>query len=258
MTPKILLLDLETSPLLGYSWGIWETNILSVVEPVKILSVAWKWLGDKQINCSALPDYKGYKGGVVDDKRLVSDLWDLLDQADICVAHNANAFDCKVSNARFIAHGLVAPSDYKIVDTLKVAKKYFKFNSNALNDLGVYLNEGQKAPTGGFQTWLKCMAGDETAWKTMRQYNIKDISLLERIYLRLRPYMSDHPNLNLLNPVKTKKTEFPCSVCQSTKTVKRGFSMTKVGRYQRFQCSDCGSWSQGVYERVNPKLEYEV
>lgn len=248
--PNILLIDVETSPQIGYSWTSYDTNILGVIEPVKIICAAWKRLGEKKVHVRALPDYSDYKGGVVDDKQLIGDLWHLLDEADIVGAHNGDSFDCKVLNARFVAHGLNAPSDYKTIDTLKSAKKYFRFNNNSLNELGQYLGEGKKAPTGGFETWTKCMAGDMAAWRQMMDYNIQDIELLERVYLRLRPFIGNHPNLNTIAPPKLKPSEFACQVCQSVKTMKRGFSVTKVGRYQRWQCTDCGSWSQGPYEKV--------
>ncbi len=231
---------------------MYDTNVLGVIQPVKIICAAWKQLGDKDVSVKALPDYEGYKGGVVDDGDLAATLWAVLDNADIVIAHNGDSFDIKVLNARFIANGLNAPSAYKTVDTLKVAKKYFKFNNNSLNELGKYLQEGRKAPTGGFDTWTKCMAGDATAWATMKEYNVQDINLLERVYLRLRPYIGNHPNLNLITPPVVKKTEFACNSCQSVDTMKRGFSITKAGRYQRYQCQSCGSWSSGPYEKRKP------
>lgn len=259
MTPKIVFLDVETSPLLGYAWQTYDTNILSIVEPVKIICAAWKFLGDKRVNVQALPDYEGYVGGVVDDSRLVETLWSVLNAADVVIAHNGAAFDIKVCNARFIAHGLTSPSDYKVIDTLKVAKKNFKFSSNSLDELGKYLQEGKKLHTGGLETWLKCMAGDPVAWKRMKEYNVGDIELLERVYVRLRPFISDHPNLNLIAPRNIKKDEYACQSCQSTKTQKRGFTTTKAGRYQRYQCLSCGSWSTGPYERVrlDSRVEYD-
>lgn len=248
--PNVVLLDVETSPILGYAWQMYDTNILGVVEPVKVICCAWKQLGAKNVSIRALPDYSDYKGGIVDDRQLVTDLWHVLDKADVVIAHNGDSFDIKVLNARFIANGLNAPSDYKSIDTLKVAKKYFKFNNNTLNELGQYLKEGKKAPTGGFETWTKCMAGDTVAWDRMKKYNVQDVDLLERVYLRLRPFIANHPNLNLISPLRVKVSEFACTTCQSLNTMKRGFSLTKVGRYQRYQCSDCGSWSSGPYEKA--------
>lgn len=249
-SPNIALIDIETSPIIGYTWGLYDVNVLAVIEPVKILSCAWKWLGEKDVNVKALCDYKDYKPGIVNDRSLCKDIWDVLDLADIAIAHNGDSFDIKVCNSRFIANGLNAPSDYKSIDTLKVAKKYFRFNNNSLNELGVYLNEGEKVPTGGFKTWLKCMEGDPAAWLRMKKYNVQDIRLLERVYLRLRPFIGNHPNLNLIAPSSAEGHS--CSVCQSLDTTKRGKAVTKAGSYQRYQCNQCGSWSSGPYERFKP------
>lgn len=249
-SPRILFIDIETSPIVGYTWKMYEANVLGVIEPTKILCCAWKWLGDNDVTVRAICDYDDYQRGDVHDHQLSKEIWKVLDEADVVIAHNGDSFDIKTLNARFIANGLTAPSDFKTVDTLKVAKKYFKFTSNSLDALGGYLEEGHKASTGGFSTWTRCMAGDQEAWETMKEYNKRDIELLERIYLRLRPFMNNHPNLNTISPLKIKDNEYACSVCQSVNTIKRGFSVTKQGRYQRFSCQDCGSWTSGNYERV--------
>lgn len=248
--PKVLLLDIETSPITGYTWGTYQQNVLQILENVKVISIAWQWLGDPAVACIALPDFPGYKPGRVDDKKLVKFIWDLLDQADIIIAHHGDSFDLKILNARFARYSLNAPSFYKTVDTRAVAKKYFRFDSNKLNELGTYLGEGQKINTGGFGLWVRCMAGETRAWDKMKKYNIQDVVLLERIYLRLRPFMTGHPNLNIL----ADKHELSCPVCLSDKVVRRGIAITTAGQKQRFQCKDCGSWSSGPLRKANITL----
>lgn len=247
--PRIILIDIETSPLIGYCWGNYQTNVLRIMEPSKIISVAWKILGQKQVACRALPDYEGYTPHIVDDEKLIRDTWHVLDEADVVIAHHGDAFDLKKLNARFVYYGLSAPAYFKSIDTRKAAKKHFKFDSNKLDDLGMYLGEGQKEETGGFSLWLKCMAGDKQSWDKMKRYNIRDVDLLERIYLRLRPFMDNHPNLNVVSGAKI----MACGSCLSENIQKRGFSFTQAGRKQRFQCNDCGSWSSGPYEKHKPK-----
>lgn len=231
---------------------MYDTNVLGVIQPVSIICASWKWLDETDIHARALTDYKGYKGGVVDDTKLVKELWGVLDAADVVVAHNGDSFDIKIMNTRFVAAGLNAPSHYKTIDTLKVARKYFRFSANKLDSLGEYLGVGRKAPTGGFETWIKCMAGDKEAWETMVKYNVHDIELLEKVYLKLRPYMQNHPVLAQFDPKPVVSGKFPCGTCESTNTNRRGFMTTKAGRYQRYQCLDCGSWSSGPYEKVKP------
>lgn len=248
--PKIVLLDIETSPVTGYTWRTYQDNVLKILEPSKILSCAWKYLGDKETVCKALVDYKGYKKGIIDDEKLVKEVWKVLDEADVVITHHGDSFDLKKLNARFIYWGLTAPSTYKSVDTKKVASKYFRFDSNSLNNLAGYLNLGSKVENGGFDLWVRCINGDKEAWEVMRHYNTHDVILLEQVYLRLRPYITNHPNLAL---IAGKEVDTACPSCQGSSVIKRGFSITRTGRKQRYQCTDCGSWSSGKFEKTNLK-----
>lgn len=249
--PRILLLDIETAPITGYVWATYDTNVLKILEPSKVLSVAWKWLNEDETFCKTIADYKGYKKGVVDDEKLIKQAWDLLDECDVCVAHHGKAFDLKKLNARFVWYKLPAPSSYAVVDTKASASRHFKFDSNSLDNLGQYLNLGSKAATGGFSLWVDCIAGDKDAWARMAEYNIQDVVLLEKVYLALRPYISNHPNLSLLSG--EVKDEMSCPTCQSGSVVKRGFSVTRTGKKQRYQCQSCGSWSSGKFEKSSLK-----
>ncbi len=248
--PVFRFIDIETSPIIGYTWQTYDSSVLRILEPSKIISIAWKDLNEEVTHCKTISDYKGYKPGIIDDKKLVVDAWHLLDDADIVCAHFGDAFDLKKLNSRFIYHGLTAPSFYKSIDTKKAATKYFKFDSNSLNNLGQYLKLGEKVNNGGFDLWLRCIAGDKDAWQLMAEYNTQDVVLLEKVYLKLRPFMEDHPNLNAV----TESEELSCRSCLSTNITKRGFSITKTSRRQRFQCNDCGSWSSGPYSKIKSVL----
>jgi len=59
-------------------------------------------------------------------------LRDLIDEADVVVAHNANGFDNKIAMARILSHGLTPPSPFVSVDTLITARRVFKFGANSL------------------------------------------------------------------------------------------------------------------------------
>lgn len=250
--PRVLFIDIETSPIIGYAWGAYEQNLLKILQQSHIICVAWKWLGDRDVTVKALPDFPGYKAGELDDYKLVKLVHDVLDEADVVIAHNGDKFDVKKLNARFVFHKLNAPSFYQTVDTLKVAKKHFRFDSNTLNNIGGYLLEGEKINTGGFDLWEDCMAGNAAAWTKMKRYNVRDIELLERVYIRLRPFMSAHPNLNVIADPAHKGIS--CPVCLSLDLMKRGFSQTRTGRRQRYQCNNCYSWSSGAFTKANVAL----
>lgn len=245
--PVLNFLDIETSPLIGYSWATFDTSILRIIESSKVISIAWKELHDKDVTVKCIADYEDYLPGVVNDESLIRDIWKLLDGSDIVCAHHGDNFDLKKLNARFAFYGLNSPSPYRSIDTKKAASRYFKFDSNSLNNLGAYLNVGQKINNGGFDLWVRCMAGDSSAWEEMKVYNAQDVLLLEQVYLKLRPFIANHPDLNAINP--TTSTVASCGTCQSSNVTKRGFSLTKLGRKQRYQCTDCGSWSVGSWER---------
>lgn len=237
---RVLLLDIETSPNLGYIWGKYEQNVIAYENEWFMLSFSVKWLGAKKTEVFGLPDFTGYAKNKDSDEKLVKKLWEYLDEADVVIAHNGDAFDLKKSNARFIYHRMEPPTPYKTVDTLKVARRYFKFNSNKLDDLAVHLGIGKKAETGGFKTWLGCMEGDMKVWATMKKYNKQDVVLLEKVYLRLRSWMTNHPNMNIINA-----TINHCPNCGKKDIIKRGFAFTRVSMKQRYHCQSCGAWSQG-------------
>lgn len=234
---KVLIFDIETTPLISYTWGIWEQDVIKVKEDWYMLSFSYKWLGEKQTHVLSLPDYKTYKTEKKDDFQLCVDLWTLFDLADVVVAHNGASFDVKKANARFLQHELPPPQPYKIVDTKIVAKNVAKFDSNKLDDLGLLLVGEQKYKHSGFSLWLRCMAEkhDKAAWAEMCKYNKQDVVLLEKIYLRLRGWMTTHPKIFW---------DRPCKICNGKKFQLRGTVRTKTKRYKRIQCQDCGTWDR--------------
>lgn len=235
--PKILILDIETFPNLAYIWGVYEQNALSIERHSIIATFSAKWLNGEQITLG-LPDYEAYEHDQFDDRELLQDMWQLLDEADICVAHNGDSFDFKKLNARFIHHGMNPPAPYRTVDTLKIARRVAKFESNKLNDLGVYLSLGEKVATGGFKLWQDCMTGKADAWGKMKEYNAQDVLLLEKVYLKFLPWTKNHPNVGVYN------TDIVCPKCGSDNMQSRGFTVTNAARYRRLQCQGCGGWSR--------------
>jgi DNA polymerase elongation subunit (family B) len=247
---RILLYDIETSPSIGAFYDLYrEGNILWTIEEWRILSFAFKWYGEKTTHCRTLKDYSLYSSDPKNDKELVEDLYSLFQEADIIIGHNGDRFDIRKTNARFIRHGLTPPAPYKTVDTLKVAKKYFKFDSNRLDSLGEYLGVGRKIKTGGTELWRSVMDGDDKSWALMKRYNKQDVVLLENVYNVLRPWIHNHPIVHFSDE------ELKCRVCGSTNLTRRGFSYTASGKSktQRYVC-ECGKWTHGRSIRTNQEL----
>ena len=240
---KLVYLDVETAPNVSYTWGMYEQNVIAFQQEWYMLSFSWKWEGGRS-KVRGLDDYKTFKKDKSDDKELVREIWNILDSADIVVGHNIDRFDIRKINARFLHHGFNLPSTYKTIDTLKIARKMFMLNSNKLDHIARLLGLGKKVTTGGFDLWLGCMAGEKKAWRLMKKYNRQDVDLTDSVYKKLRPYITSHVNRNLLDG-----TTHNCPSCSSSNVQKRGYSITRVGKYQRWQCQDCSAWSQG--EKIN-------
>ena len=249
---KILLYDIESSPNLGFVWDRYEQNVLGdFVKERQVISVAWKWLGEDEVHCIAMPMLKGYKRFPDKNKELVVAFHKIISSADIVVGHNIDEFDDKMMNAEFLFHKLKPPPPHKTVDTLKVVRSKFRFNSNKLGDLGKHLGFGEKVETGGFSLWAGCLRGDMKCWDRMIEYNKKDVILLEKIYLLVRPWMASHQNVNVAD------RHVGCPVCRSVNMRKQGWRLTPGGRHLRYQCQDCGKWSHGKIEQTKVALEYK-
>lgn len=238
--PRILIWDIETSPNLAYVWGKWEQNVISFKKEWELLSVAYKWLGESQVYCVGRCDFKDST-----DRALVDKVWQLLDESDVAIAHNGDQFDNKKIRAKFVEHGFKPPKPYKTIDTKKIAKNNFNFNSNSLNDLGQLLKLGKKVETGGFDLWLKCMAGDDKAWKKMKSYNKQDVVLLEKVYNKLKIWDEKHINLAALEDKRDA-----CPICASAKVQKRGFYYARTTKRVRWSCMECGHWFSGTQSKL--------
>nr|DAX93559.1 MAG TPA: DNA polymerase B [Caudoviricetes sp.] len=237
MTPKILIYDLEVTPTLGWTYGLYKTNVIKVEQNPSIMSISWRWYGEnitKHESLATIPRKKGTSANLA----LVKLIHSLFNEADIVVAHNANRFDNKVATASFLRYNLAPPSPYKTVDTLAVARNVARFNSNSLNSLGELFGLGSKTKITHGDLWYDCLTGSGKAWKQLKEYNNQDVDLLYAIYERLRPYIKNHPNLGDITQV-----DGVCPKCGSSNLERRGFNMRRNGKVQRYQCRNCGGWT---------------
>lgn len=238
-TPKILLFDIETAPMKAFVWERWKQNIAlnETISEWFILCWSAKWLYSNEVMGESVTKEEVANE---DDSRIVKDLWKLFDEADIVVAHNGNRFDIPKVNSRFVIHGLTPPSSYFKVDTCNVAKYTFGFSSNKLDALASYFGVPNKLETS-FELWKDCLNGSEEALKYMLEYNKKDVEILEQVYLRLRPFIKGHPNIqNLVDKVC-------CCKCGSEKLerLEGKYYYTSVSKFQLYRCRECGAVVRG-------------
>jgi DNA polymerase elongation subunit (family B) len=231
LSPKVIVLDIETSPNIVYTWGKYEQNAIDQVKGWELLSFAYKELGAGKVKCVARPDFKDKT-----DKAITRAAWVILEGADVIITQNGDRFDLPKLRAKFAQYNLPPCRPFKSVDTKKIAKSHFGFFSNSLNDIARDLSIGQKMQTGGFELWKGCMAGDAKAWAKMRRYNSWDVVLLEKVYERLKAWHPSHPNLALY------EDRPGCPVCSSLKVHRKGYRVNQVRKALRYQCQDCSHW----------------
>lgn len=235
--PKILIWDIESSPILGWTWGMYEQNVISIEQDWKMLTVSWTWFGSGEYHVKQLCDFKGYKKGDLDDYTLSAFVRDLLNEADYSIAHNGNAFDVKKVNAKFAEHSLVPPAPHTQIDTLMVARRNMKMSSNKLDYLGEILGVGRKVKHQGFDLWLGCMAGDRSCWEKMREYAEQDVRLLESVFERLLPWIK---GLNYGHFAGG----FVCTNCGSENLTQGGRYKSQTTATAAWLCNDCKTWNR--------------
>jgi hypothetical protein len=237
--PKVLLYDIETAPLLGYVWGLWENNVglNQIFSDWHVLSWSAKWLGAPDDEVMYM-DQRNAEN-IEDDRVILQGIWELLDKADIVITQNGKSFDQKKLNARFVMQGFQPPSSYKHIDTKLVAKKHFAFTSNKLeymtDKLCTKFKKLQHSKFPGFEMWRECLLGNIDAWKEMEVYNKYDVLSLEELYTKLIPWDTSI-NFNLYHDSEKNTCK-----CGSDAFIKNGFYYTSAGKYQKHKCKKCGS-----------------
>ena len=243
--PNVLVLDIETAPLLVRTWGLWKQNISTeaIVRDWFMLTWAVKWLYEPDYYSGKLTPKEARNG---DDKRIAKEIWPFVEKADIIIAHNGRRFDMPRLNTRFILAGLGPPAPYAQIDTLDVARRNFAFSSNKLDYINKLFQIDRKISTG-FKLWNLCCEGDEESLDHMESYNINDVGILEEHYSIVRPWIKSHPNMGLFVEGDGAK----CPTCGSIKIKWLDkFYTTSVNKYSCFRC-ECGAIGRSRHTAIS-------
>jgi predicted RNA-binding Zn-ribbon protein involved in translation (DUF1610 family) len=250
--PKVGLIDIETAPLDANVWGLFDQNVglNQIRSEWSILSFTYKQLGASKRSLT----YMDTQGSPRDDRAVCAALWDIMHDNDFLIAQNGKRFDARKIRARLIMHGFTPHRPVKIIDTMLMARQVAAFTSNKLEWLTTYLSSVQKLKHKdfpGFDLWTECLADNPKAWASMRKYNIVDVLSMEDVYMRLRGWVTGHPNFAAY--YDDEKTR--CPVCGSEHLIKSDTThKTNVSEYNQFQCGDCGAWSRDRYT-INSKAK---
>lgn len=226
---RLLHIDIETAPNKAYVWGLWNQNvgINQIVEPGYTLCWAAKWHGKKEVMFDSVQESGA--------KAMIKRVHALLNEADVVCHYNGQKFDVPTLQGEFLQSDLPPPDPFKQLDLLRTARKEFRFPSNKLDYISQQLGIGSKVSHKGMELWRDCMDGCPKAWRVMKRYNVQDVRLLETLYLKLLPWIKNHPNWGLYLDADRPT----CRNCGSTKVIKKGIERTSTLTYDRYRCKDC-------------------
>lgn len=231
--PRILFLDIETSLILAYTYGIRDQYIdYKAIADDRggrlIHCVGLKWLGGKPWVLSEWEH--GYSG-------MIKGVHEALHEADAIVTYNGAKFDMPKLEGQFQLEGLPPPPPPTQIDLYLAARKLGHI-CNKLDYLAPLMGLGGKVKHPGLEMWIGTFKGCPKAQAKMAKYCAGDVRLTEDVYMALLPFIRNHPHL-------ASTPTHSCGACQSSRTQARGFRRTKASIIQRYQCQACGSWSDG-------------
>lgn len=234
---KVLILDIETRPAQAYVWrayGEQNIGVDQIIDSGGTICIGAKWLGEKETFL-----FSDWEHGHVD---MLLYIHEMMSYADAVVTYNGSRFDLPKIQGEFLLHGLGPTPPCTSIDVLKSVRKLGYF-VNKLAYIGPLLVKAGKVETGGFKLWTDVMAGDEKAQKKMAKYCKQDVDLLEKLYLKIRPFILNHPHMG-----KVGANE--CGACGSHDVQSRGTRRTRAYKIQRLHCQSCGSWQDGTRKKV--------
>lgn len=231
---KILVLDIETAPIKAYVWKLWDQNVglNQIIDNGGIICVGAKWLGSRET--FLFSDWEhGHKG-------MLQGVYDMMEEADAVLTYNGDRFDLPKLRGEFLVAGFTSLPPATSIDLYKAVRK-LGLISGKLAFVGPLLGMGSKISTGGFELWAQVNDGNATAQKKMAKYCIQDVKLLEKVYDRIKGYITTHPFLG---------DRGTCGACDGKTLHKRGHRRTKAFKIERLQCTTCGSWQDGKREKL--------
>lgn len=235
MPIRRLYFDIETSPNIGFFWQPGYKISISYENIIKeraIICICYKW-SDSQKVYSLQWDSKQ------NDKKMLQDFIKVADQADELVAQNGDNFDIKWIRTRCLFHGISMMPQYTTIDTLKIARQGFRFNSNKLDYMSKFMGRKGKIQTS-FDLWKDiALKNCKKSLAEMVRYCKQDVLELEYVFNKLNPYTKP----------KTSIAEYKsdCPECGSEDMRVKNYKVSGAGvKYATLQCFDCGK-----YHKVN-------
>ncbi len=243
---RILFLDIETAPAEGWFWGANKQFIIPAMIKKGSYVLMWsaKWLGEDELMFDSVHE-SGEKG-------MLKRMHRLLDKADAVCHYYGRRFDMPMLNTEFVKHGMKPPSPYKQIDLKQVVADNFRLPSNKLEYVVRAFKIGRKIKEHIiFELWPEVMAGNDEANEKMKRYCKHDTALLEPLYIKVLPWIKNHPNYGAYQDNK-----LVCPSCGGTHLQRRGTTVANLKMYPQYRCMarSCGRWFRSNFAIPNKKI----
>jgi len=232
---KRLFFDIETSANIGFFWSAgFKLNIgyENIIKERAIICICYKWEDDKEVN------YLTWDKNQC-DKKMLQEFIKVANSADELVGHNGDKFDLPWIRTRCVFHQIDMFPSYQTIDTLKISRSKFRFNSNRLNYIAQYLGIGQKIKTE-FDLWKSIVLNkDKKSMDKMVKYCQEDVRLLEKVYKKLSNHIAPKTHYGVI----FGQDRGSCRECGSDDLKVSGTRITATGtKYKQYQCKTCGKF----------------
>ena len=232
---KRLFFDIETSPNIGLFFTAgYKLNIgyESIIKERAIICICYKWEDSKEVHSLQWDDKQC-------DKAMLKAFVEVADSATELVGHNGDKFDLAWIRTRCLYHGVEMFPKYTTIDTLKISRSKFKFNSNKLDYISKFLHIGKKIKTD-YSLWKKILLeSDPVAMAKMIKYCKNDVIILEKVYKKLSSHLFNNTHYGVIFGAERSS----CPECGSDDVIKWGTSVTATGlRKQKIKCNTCNKY----------------
>lgn len=270
--PRILIYDIETTPLKGWLWRCGDITMRHAQLDVAyneygIICIAYKWLGDNKTH-------------ILSDENMIVEFDKVVKQAEVTLGKNSDRFDVKHINTQRLMQNLPpCPEWMDTTDDLeKQLRKYFVFPSMSLDYISNLFGQGGKVKME-FQDWIdianynqfdriqqvlhpilgvfsrisilkeaiaKILYKDShvnivkkglKAFKKMLYYNKKDVDDTEAALIRVLPHIKLKYNHSVRKECRC------CITCGSTQITADKVIHKGKTRYQQFHCEGHGGYA---------------
>jgi uncharacterized protein YprB with RNaseH-like and TPR domain len=235
MKRKRLYFDIETSPNIGLFWSAGykqKIDYSNIIKERAIICICYKWEDEKQV-------YSLNWDKSQSDKKLLQEFIKVANQADELVGHNGDKFDLPWIRTRCLYHRIDLFPKYTTIDTLKLSRRQFRFNSNRLDYIASFLGIGKKIKTD-FNLWKDIVLNKcEKSMAKMIDYCKQDVRLLEQVHkeLRLHDTPKTHYGVIETGDIRT------CPECGSNNIhISKTRILASGNKQIQYRCNDCGKY----------------